>query len=225
MKIYIVEDDENIRDLLIYALNSHDFQTFGFEMSNDFFKKIYSDSIMPNLILLDIMLPDENGIDILKKLKKNKSTSKIPVILLSAKNNEYDKIKGLDVGADDYVTKPFSVLELISRINAVLRRSFIDIPKEILKFKSIELDIKKHLVKENSNIVILTYKEFELLQYMLENLGTVLSREKLIETVWGFDFEGESRTVDMHIKTLRQKLGDSGKLIETIRGVGYKIGD
>lgn len=227
-KIFVVEDDENIRELVLYALNSNEFEAVGFECGRDFFNQLKSD--LPDLILLDIMLPDEDGVSILKKLKNNKQTYKLPVMMLTAKSSEYDKVKGLDLGADDYLTKPFSVLELLSRIKAVLRRTANSdqtpgITETVITFESIELDIQRHTVKADNENISLTYKEFELLLLLLQNKGIVLSRDKIMERIWSFDFEGESRTVDMHIKTLRQKLEDSGKLIETVRGVGYKIGD
>lgn len=222
-KIFIVEDDENIRELIVYALNSNRFEAFGFENSREFWKGLKNN--MPDLMLLDIMLPDEDGISILTRIRQQKSTAKVPVIMLTVKGNEYDKVKGFDLGADDYITKPFSVLELISRIKAVLRRSENEESNNILSYGALEMDIKKHTVNANGENSNLTFKEFELLQYLLMNKGIVLSRNKMMEEIWGFDYEGESRTVDMHIKTLRQKLGGSGNLIETVRGVGYKIGE
>jgi len=224
-KIFIVEDDENIRELVIYALNSNGFEVVGFEQGGEFFSRLKTD--LPDLILLDIMLPDQDGINILKKIKNNESTKTVPVIMLTAKGSEYDKVKGLDLGADDYITKPFSILELISRIKAVLRRGAAKTKEknDALTLANITLDVNKRKTEVNGEPVALTYKEFELLQYLLQNRGFVLSREKIIEQIWGFEFEGESRTVDMHIKTLRQKLGESGALIETVRGIGYKIGE
>lgn len=219
-KIFIVEDDENIRELIIYALNSNGFEAIGFECSSDFWCEIKNDT--PLIVILDIMLPDEDGISILKRLKQEYKT--LPIIMLTAKSSEYDKVKGLDLGADDYITKPFSVLELISRTRAVLRRSTNETSGNIIVFNSIAIDIERHIATADGNVLALTYKEFELLVYLLQNKDIVLSRDKIMEKVWGFDFEGESRTVDMHIKTLRQKLCDSGDLIKTIRGVGYKIG-
>ncbi len=222
-KIFIVEDDENIRELVLYALNSDEFEAVGFESSRDFWAELKKRT--PDLILLDIMLPDEDGISILKKLRLQQDTQKLPVIMVTAKSSEYAKVKGLDSGADDYITKPFSILELVSRIKAVLRRSENESNKGILSFKTLKMDVKKHSVETDDRNVVLTYKEFELLHFLLLNKGIVLSRDRIMEEVWGFDFEGESRTVDMHIKTLRQKLGESGNLIKTIRGVGYKIGE
>ena len=223
-KIFVVEDDKNIRELILYALSSNKFEAVGFESGDELFSALRTDS-GPSLIILDVMLPGIDGINILKILKNKDSTNKISVIMLSAKSDEYDKIKGLDLGADDYITKPFSVLELISRINAVLRRSTKEsVNSNIIKLKNVEIDVKKHTVKVDNVNISLTYKEFELLQYLLVNKGIVLSRDKIMERVWGIDFEGESRTVDMHIKTLRQKLKNAS-LIETVRGIGYKIGE
>jgi two-component system alkaline phosphatase synthesis response regulator PhoP len=222
-KILVVEDDENIRELVVYALNSNGFEAIGFEKGGDFFSHLKIS--LPRLILLDVMLPEENGINILKKLKREDATQKIPVIMLTAKSGEYDKVKGLDLGADDYITKPFSILELIARIKAVLRRSAAKETDEVLAWANISLDVKKRKIKVDEKTITLTYKEFELLQYLLRNQGMVLSRDKIIEQIWGFEFEGESRTIDMHIKTLRQKLGGAGALIETVRGIGYKLGE
>ena len=223
-KIYCVEDDESIRELILYALRSVDYQAEGFENGNDFFNALRAEK--PSLVLLDIMLPEEDGISILKKLRLEKDFSSIPVIMITAKSSEYDKVKGLDSGADDYITKPFGVMELISRIRAVLRR-YNDQDDEIntLMLNNLLIDYDKRLVKIEGKTCELTYKEFELLYYLLKNKGIVLTREKILEKVWGFDFEGETRTVDMHIKTLRQKLLSCGisDLIKTVRSVGYKI--
>ncbi len=223
-KIFIVEDDESIRELAIYALNSAGFSAIGFENSDSFFKELKTN--LPDLILLDIMLPDQDGIAILSILKTTKNYKKLPVIMLTAKSNEYDKIKGLDIGADDYITKPFSILELIARIKAVLRRyNTSDTQVNPLTYKQISLDNVTYTVKIADNIVNLTLKEFELLETLLINQGLVLSREKIITQIWGYEFEGESRTIDMHIKSLRQKLGQCGSYIQTVRGVGYKLGE
>ena len=178
---------------------------------------------MPSLVLLDIMLPEVDGLTILKRLRTMPKAKKLPVIMLTAKNSEYDKVKGLDLGADDYISKPFGVMELIARINAVLRRSGIDIKSKILEISGLSLDTERREVKSDEKQVKLTFKEYELLHFLMINTGIALSREKLLESVWGYEFEGESRTVDMHIKTLRQKLGTSGKLIKTVRNVGYKL--
>lgn len=220
--IYYVEDDKNIRELVIYALKASGFTAVGFENAAAFYKEIKK--TVPALILLDIMLPDEDGISMLKKLKKTERLSHVPVIMLTAKSAEYDKVIGLDLGADDYVTKPFGVMELVSRVKAVLRRSGRKIEKnQSMDMDDIHLDRERHLVTVGDVPVDLTYKEFELLDYLMRNSGIVLSRERLLEAVWNTDFEGESRTVDVHIGSLRQKLGESGKKIQTVRGVGYKM--
>lgn len=221
--IYCVEDDESIRELIVYALNNNNFKAKGFENWSELSKEMEEE--IPDLILLDIMLPGDDGYRILDKLRSDFKTKDIPVIMISAKTSEYDKVKGLDMGADDYITKPFGVMELISRINAVLRRSNRRKSSEnILSLGSLVLDIDKRIVTVDSREVNLTYKEFELLYYLLLNKDVVLSRDKLMLEVWGTDFEGESRTVDVHIRTLRLKLGEAGKYIQTIRNVGYKIG-
>lgn len=218
--IYCIEDDESIRDLIIYALTNSGYEAKGFESG-----EILYDNSEPDLILLDIMLPGDDGYTILKNLKLNKKTSTIPVIMLTSKTNEYDKVKGLDMGADDYIEKPFGVMELISRIKAVLRRSNkTEESTEKLCVEDLCINNKKHIVTANGNEITLTYKEYELLNYLMKNKGLVISRDKLISEVWGYDFEGESRTVDVHVRTLRLKLGDAGRLIQTIRSVGYKIG-
>ncbi|MDR2938796.1 MAG: response regulator transcription factor [Clostridiales bacterium] len=222
-KIFIIEDDENIRGLVVYALKSNGFEAFGFENGSGFFTELRKQT--PDLILLDIMLPGEDGISILKKLKLNDNTQKTPVIMLTAKTSEYDKVTGLDLGADDYITKPFSVLELLSRVKAVLRRSpKIPVICGAIVLEGIIMDIDKHTVRVDGEAVTLTYKEFELLKYLMQNKGIVLSRDKIMERIWDFEFSGGSRTVDVHIKTLRQKLGSCGNLIETVRGIGYKVG-
>ena len=223
MKIYTVEDDEEIRELIVYALISSGFDVKGFEKSSEFFAEMKQS--LPDIVLLDVMLPEESGISILKKLKSEKTTKKIPVIMITAKSSELDKIRGLDSGADDYVTKPFSVLELVSRIKAVLRRTDNTVAEDnnIFKIENLLVDCSKYLVTSNDKEIILTRKEFELLTYLLINKGYVKSRDAIMEKVWGFDYEGESRTVDMHIKTLRKKLKESGEMIKTVRGIGYKI--
>lgn len=220
--IYYVEDDNNIRELVVYALKSSGFDAAGFDSGKTFFKEMRRQ--LPELILLDIMLPDEDGMSILKKLKKTESMKDIPVIMLTAKSAEYDKVIGLDTGADDYVTKPFGVMELVSRVKAVLRRSGRKEQKpQNMVLDDIHLDRERHTVTVGGQPVELTYKEFELLDYLMRNQGIVLSREKLLEVVWNTDYEGESRTVDVHIGSLRQKLGESGRKIQTVRGVGYKM--
>ena len=222
-KIYIVEDDDNIRELVLYALQT-DFAAWGFECSEAFDKAMKTE--LPDLVLLDIMMPDEDGIAILKRLRKDNKTNTLPVIMLTAKGSEYDRVKGLDLGADDYITKPFSVLELASRIKAVLRRTgYKDNKNTLFTFDNVELGIEKHNVKVDGENIALTYKEFEILQLLMENAEVVLNRDKIMSAIWGTDFEGETRTVDMHIKTLRQKLGTGGKIIKTVRGIGYKVGN
>lgn len=222
--IYCVEDDTNIRELVVYALKTAGFQAFGFETAEEFYKGVQKG--LPSLVLLDIMLPDEDGMMILKKLRERKDTRKLPVIMLTAKSAEYDKVCGLDNGADDYVTKPFGVMELISRVKAVLRRmEKTAVPEqEALVLGDLQVDEKKHEVHVGEKQIELTFKEFELLAYLMRNQGIVLSRDKILDVIWNYDYEGESRTVDVHIGSLRQKLGPCGELIKTIRGVGYKIG-
>ena len=219
-KVFIVEDDEDIREIVIYALFSAGFDASGFETGEEFFAAL--DAGLPSLVLLDIMLPEDDGLEVLKRLRNNPQSKNLPVIMLTAKNSEYDKVKGLDMGADDYVSKPFGVMELLSRVNAVLRRVG-DEQTDRIEFSGLTLDHAKREVRSNGEPVNLTFKEYELLYFLLYNAGLVLSRDKIMEVVWGFDFEGESRTVDMHIKTLRKKLGISGKLIKTVRSVGYKL--
>ncbi|MDO4604426.1 MAG: response regulator transcription factor [Helcococcus sp.] len=223
-KIIVVEDDVNIRDLLVYALNNHGYKAYGFPGAKEFFN--YFEEINPSLVILDLMLDGEDGYSILSKIRKGSKNSDVPVILLTAKDSEYDKVKGLDMGADDYITKPFGVLETVSRIKAILRRSLKNQNEDsILEFKDIYLDYRKREIYVGEELINLTYKEFELLYFFLINEEIVLSREKLMYEVWGFDYTGESRTVDVHIRTLRQKLKDSGKYIKTIRNIGYKIGE
>ena len=220
--IYCVEDDRSIRELIVYALKSEGFDASGFSESKSFYQAL--DESLPTMILLDIMLPDEDGIEILKKLKKSAKTREIPVIMITAKSSEYDKVLGLDTGADDYITKPFGIMELLSRVKAVLRRTGgLTDPSE-LSVANVVMNIERHTVTVDDEEVILTLKEFDLLKYLIENVGIVLSRDKLLEKVWGYEYEGETRTVDVHIRTLRQKLGDAGSIIETVRGVGYRIG-
>lgn len=220
-KIYCVEDDQNIRDLVVYALGTAGFEAKGFEKASELYEELKVSP--PALVLLDIMLPEEDGMAILRRLRSDPAGRKIPVIMLTAKSAEFDKVMGLDSGADDYITKPFGVMEMISRVRAVLRRTGTVTGEERLILGGLILDVKSHTVTADGAQAPLTFKEFELLQYLMRNAGIVLTRDKLMSEVWGFDFEGESRTVDMHIKTLRQKLKECGSLIETVRGVGYKI--
>lgn len=221
-KIYCVEDDSSIRELLEYTLRSSGFEVSGFENAADFMAAIAASK--PALVLLDIMLPDRDGMQVLHELRAKNETKTLPVILLTAKGRRLDKIKGLDGGADDYITKPFDVLELVSRINAVLRRtpSAENEKKASLEYKDVEIDTDSRTVTVAGKPVVLTFKEFELLYYLVANKGIVLTRDKLMNEVWGTDFEGETRTVDVHIRTLRQKLGHAGEYIVTVRNVGYK---
>ena len=219
--IYIVEDDKNIQEIETFALKNAGYEVRGFDMAKEFYDAL--DEQIPELILLDIMLPDEDGLQILKKLRLNKNTVLVPVIMVTAKTTELDKVKGLDMGADDYLTKPFGVMELISRVKALLRRSNTIKKKDVYEFEDIRLDDSKHEVYSSQGKCELTYKEYELLKYLIMNEGIVLTRDRLMEEIWGMDFTGESRTLDMHIKTLRQKLGSSGKLVQTVRNVGYSL--
>lgn len=221
--IYFVEDDSNIRDLVVYTLETTGYQAKGFESGKKFWEALATE--VPELVLLDIMLPGEDGNSILKKLKASSKTEDIPVIMVTAKGSEYDKVMGLDSGADDYITKPFGMMELISRVKAVLRRSqkASAKKKDVFVMDKLEVDVKKHEVRVNAEEVVLTLKEFELLRLLMKNAGIVLTRDQLLEDIWGYDFDGETRTVDVHVRTLRQKLGEAGEYIETVRGVGYKM--
>lgn len=220
--ILCVEDDINIQELIVYTLNSTGIDAKGVSSASELDDALSHQ--IPELILLDIMLPDENGLEILKKLKQNIRTRMIPVIMLTAKSSEMDKIIGLDSGADDYITKPFSMLELISRIKAVLRRTSKE-ASSVLTYRELMMDLSKHTVTVEGNKIALTLKEFELLKKLMENPGTVCTRDMLLDEIWGYDYYGESRTVDVHIRTLRSKLGKAEAYIETIRGVGYKMVD
>ncbi len=218
--VYIVEDDESIREIETIALKNSNYMVYAFEKAKDFYRKL--DEIVPDLVLLDVMLPDENGYDIVKRLRKNPMTKRLPIIMVTAKSTEMDMIKGLDDGADDYIKKPFSVMELITRVKALLRRT----EGEEVKFHvldNIMMDHERHMVYVSEKPVELTFKEYELLRFLMTNQNVVLSRESIMRHVWGTDFEGESRTVDVHIKTLRQKLGEGGNHIRTVRNVGYVI--
>lgn len=217
--IYIVEDDQNIREIESFALKNSGYRVMDFECAKDFYKKIAEK--VPQLILLDIMLPDEDGLDVVRKLRGMPETRKVPIILVTAKTTEIDKVKGLDIGADDYITKPFGVMELISRVKAVLRRSKGMDEDKVLALADLYIDNEKHMVYIKEEPCELTYKEYELLKLLLINTGIVMSRDIIMERIWGTDFEGESRTLDMHIKTLRQKLKDADITIKTVRNVGY----
>lgn len=220
--IYCVEDDDNIRELVIYTLKTTGLKAKGFADGAAFMEALAFDT--PELILLDIMLPGDDGMVLLKKLKSSSKTKDIPVIMVTAKGSEYDKVIGLDSGADDYVTKPFGMMELVSRIKAVLRRSRKTEEKSQIELFGVCMNIKKHDVTVNGKEVALTLKEFELLEKLMLNKGIVLTRDQLLTEIWGYDFDGETRTVDVHVRTLRQKLGEKGDLIQTVRGVGYRVG-
>lgn len=220
--IYIVEDDANIREIEMIALRNSNYAVQGFERASAFFARL--NETLPDLILLDIMLPDSDGYAIVRTLRSSARTARIPVIMVTAKSAEMDMVKGLDNGADDYIRKPFSVMELLSRVRALLRRTEDNAPK-LLSVGDIRLDHDRHTVSAGGRPVELTFKEYELLRCLMINRDLVLSRESIMLYVWGSDFEGESRTVDMHIKTLRQKLGESGRLIGTVRNVGYVISE
>lgn len=223
--IYFVEDDNSIRELVIYTLNSQNLEAKGFETPMAFWRGIAEE--MPSLILLDIMLPQEDGLHILKRLREGAGTKEVPVMMLTAKDTEYDKVLGLDAGADDYLAKPFGMMELLARVRALLRRAGKEEEGETAEkvFLDLTISVSKHMVKAAGESVSLTLKEFELLCYLLENKGRVLTRDQILNKIWGYGFDGESRTVDVHIRTLRQKLGVCGQYIETVRGVGYKMGE
>ena len=217
--IYLLEDDDSIRDLVIYTLQSQGMEAKGFPRPSAFWEAMAEHT--PSLVLLDIMLPEEDGISVLKQLRSSARTCRLPVVMLTAKGTEYDKVLGLDAGADDYLAKPFGMMELLSRIRALLRRTEREV--NIYRCGVLTVDQTRHTVTVNGREVVLTQKEFEVLCLLLKNRGQVLSRERLIEDVWGYAFTGESRTVDVHVRTLRQKLGEAGAYIETVRGYGYKI--
>ncbi|MBQ5746844.1 MAG: response regulator transcription factor [Clostridia bacterium] len=221
--IYLVEDDANIRELVTYALNNMGLEAESFSTPKEFWQGISKKT--PSLVLLDIMLPEEDGLSILKKLKRTPSTADVPVIMLSAKSSEIDKVNGFELGADDYIAKPFGVMELVARVKARLRGAGAE--KELFEYTLGPLYVcpERHVVTVEGGEVVLTYKEFEILSMLLRNIGIVLTRDQLLNTIWGYAFDGESRTVDVHIRTLRQKLGVAGELIETVRGIGYKISE
>lgn len=219
--IYVVEDDVNIREIETITLTNSGYEVKSFECGKDFKKELALHR--PDLVLLDIMLPDEDGTEILKRLRASLETKRIPVILVTAKSTELDKVKGLDIGADDYITKPFGVMELISRVRALLRRTMDTEAEKNLRVGDIYLDSDRHMVFVKELPCELTFKEYELLRCLMASSGVVMHRDRIMERVWGVDFEGESRTLDMHIKTLRQKLGDAGAMIKTVRNVGYVL--
>lgn len=220
--IYLVEDDNSIRELVAYTLHSAGFDAEGFEKPSAFWNAVEKE--IPSLILLDVMLPEEDGISILKKLRASAKTKKVPVILLTAKGSEYDKVMGLDSGADDYVAKPFGMMELLARVKALLRRTEGESEAAEHVLGELCVSQSRHEVTVGGTEVILTLKEFELLSLLLENKGRVMTRDQLLNSIWGYGFDGENRTIDVHIRTLRQKLGSAGQYVETVRGIGYKIG-
>lgn len=218
--IYIIEDDDSIREIEEFALMNAGHKVLGFNCAKDFYKKM--EEVLPDLCLVDIMLPDENGNEIVRRLRKNSETKKLPIIMVTAKTTELDLVKGIEDGADDYIKKPFSVMELITRVKALLRRTTFDDVKE-LKLDELVVNNEKHEVSIGGKLIELTYKEYELLSLFIVNKGIVLNRDTIMDQVWGMDYEGESRTIDMHVKTLRQKLGEYGSRIKTVRNVGYVI--
>lgn len=220
--IYLVEDDNSIRELVIYTLTSAGFAARGFERPSLFWQAMKEET--PSLVLLDIMLPEEDGLQILKKIRSNQETRKLPIMMLTAKGSEYDKVIGLDYGADDYMPKPFGMMELMARVKALLRRADVSRPQTEYTIGELFVSPDKHIVRVKGKDVILTLKEFEMLTLLLENQGIVFTRDQMLTKIWGYAFDGESRTVDVHIRSLRQKLGDAGALIETVRGIGYKLG-
>lgn len=219
--IYVVEDDRNIQEIEVFALKNSGYDVEGFENARELKKGL--EKQVPDLILLDIMLPDVDGLELLRRIRLTKSTALVPVIMVTAKTTEIDKVKGLDLGADDYMTKPFGVMELVSRVKAMLRRVKREDKNEAIEFDEIYLDESRRQVTVSGQPCELTYKEFELLKLLMNYSGIVVPRNQILDKVWGSDFEGESRTLDMHIKTLRQKLGKKGKLIQTVRNVGYTM--
>ena len=220
--IYLVEDDDSIRELVLYTLHTTGFEAEGFQNAADFWQALEKE--LPQLVLLDIMLLDEDGLHILKRLRAGAETADLPVMMLTAKSSEYDRVVGLDSGADDYMPKPFGMMELVSRVRALLRRAAKPAAEDkLFTAGSLAVDVTRRTVTVDGEPVILTYKEFELLCYLLENRGVVLSRDQILTKIWDYNYSGETRTVDVHIRTLRQKLGDAGALIETVRGVGYRL--
>lgn len=223
MKVWCVEDEKGIRDIEVYTLKSTGFDSEGFSDGKSFYEKLKNDN--PDLVILDIMLPDTDGVEILKRLRASNDTKDIPVIMATAKGMEYDKIQSLDLGADDYLVKPFGMLEMVSRIKAVLRRCKPKQEKSIIRIKGIEINLNERTVHIDGKRITLTYKEFELLKLFMSNPGIVYSREHLFYEIWGQDYFGESRTVDMHIRTLRKKIEPYDTVIETVRNVGYRLED
>ena len=221
--IWCVEDDASIRDIEVYALNSAGFEARGFEYGSSFYAAITGEKEKPQLIVLDVMLPGIDGIELLRRIRANAALKQIPIVMATAKGSEYDKIQGLDLGADYYLTKPFGVMELISCVKAVLRRCGAEDEKSMLSACGISMNTLEHTVSADGERITLTYKEYELLKLFLSHMGTAFTREQLMERVWGTDYMGETRTIDMHIRTLRQKLGKCGESIKTVRNVGYRM--
>lgn len=219
--IYLLEDDDSIRKLVVYGLQSQGYEAKGFEVPSKFWKAVGEQT--PELVLLDIMLPEEDGLSVLHKLRSASATKKVPVIMLTAKNTEYDRVIGLDNGADDFISKPFGMMELVARVRAVLRRTEPMMTCTEYRVGTLYVSPERHIVKVDGKDVTLTYKEFEILSLLLENAGVVLTRNVLMDRIWGCEFERENRTLDVHIRTLRAKLGEAGNCIETVRGIGYKI--
>ena len=219
--VYVVEDDVNICEIEGFSLKNSGYQVDEFECAKKFWERI--NQKLPDIILMDVMLPDEDGLTIVKKLRQRSDTRRIPVLMVTAKTSELDRVKGLDIGADDYLVKPFGVMELISRVKALLRRTINLNDTKIYTLGNIQMDDEKRRVLVDAESVDLTFKEYELLKYFMSNVGIVLQREDIMVRVWGTDYEGESRTLDMHIKTLRKKLGESGNRIKTVRNVGYRM--
>ncbi|MDL2273868.1 response regulator transcription factor [Oscillospiraceae bacterium OttesenSCG-928-G22] len=221
--IYLVEDEKSIRELVAYTLQSTGFDVRGFANSEEFWDALEEN--LPRLVLLDIMLPGEDGLEILKKLRSAPSTRKLPVMMLTAKGTEHDKVMGFDMGADDYLPKPFGMMEMVARVKSLLRRAEPGDEKAEYTIGSLVVDLPRHVVRADGEQVVLTLKEFDLLVYLLKNMGIVLTRDQILGEVWGYDFDGETRTVDVHIRTLRAKLGRCGDAIQTVRGLGYKAGE
>ena len=221
--IYILEDDASIRKLVVYTLESQGMEAEGFDRPSQFWSAL--EQRRPDLVLLDIMLPEEDGLQVLKRLRSAPATEKLPVLMLTAKGTEYDKVLGLDQGADDYITKPFGMMELVARIRTALRHAQGERSEGVYRLGTLYVDTQRHIVRDGERDVTLTLKEFQLLTLLLQRRGTVFTRDQLLNTIWGYEFDGASRTVDVHIRTLRQKLGESGGCIETVRGIGYKIAE
>ena len=220
--IYLLEDDTNIRNFVVYALNNSGLEAEGFELPSRFWAAV--EKKKPSMAILDIMLPEEDGLSVLRKLRESSETKDLPIIMLTAKSTEYDKVIGLDGGADDYVTKPFGTMELVARVKALLRRAEPVSDGKEYSIGPLLLNPDKHIIRVDGQDVALTLKEFQLLCYLIRNKGNVMTRDRILQEIWGYEFDGENRTVDVHIRTLRSKLGKAGDLIETVRGIGYRIG-